>query len=298
MSEAHLHHVEEIRDRVPRLGVVGSCNLDLVVRCRELPKPGETVLGDDLTRLPGGKGANQAVAASHLGANVSLIACVGKDADGEWLIESLRTHGVRGDLIQRTSRSTGTALIAVDDHGENEIIVATGANNDLNITEVDLSEFDVVLSQLEVPSAVIDEAARRSSSFILNVAPSSPVSDETLKRCSVVIANEIEASYLDLDSLAHCVVTLGANGAVHYHFGHEVVRVLAPAVDPVDTVGAGDVFCAAYAIEMIKGSDPESALRFSVAAGALATLADGAQGSLPSNADVLELLSRTPRGSS
>lgn len=292
MSEAHGNRAPETPRGVPHLGVVGSCNIDLVVRCRDLPRPGETIIGEDLRRLPGGKGANQAVAASHLGADVSFIGCVGLDADGDWLIDSLHGHGVHHELMQRAHRSSGTAFIIVDERGENEIVVSPGANEELDVAELDLLQFDVVLAQLEISSAVIEEVARRSSAFILNIAPASTVKQETLELCSVVIANELEATSVDLSSLAHCVVTLGANGAVHYRYGSEVARAEAPVVDAVDTVGAGDVFCAAYAIEFARGSTPKEALEFSVTAGALATLANGAQGALPAESDVRELLHR------
>jgi ribokinase len=292
MNDVNINQPSGSLRKAPRLGVVGSCNVDLVVRCHELPRPGETILGEDLKRLPGGKGANQAAAASHLGADVSFIGCVGSDADGDWLIDSLRKHGVRHELVQRAHRSTGSAFIIVDDQGENEIVVAPGANQELSIGEIDLLQFDVVLAQLEVSSAIIEEAARRSNSFILNIAPASAVKPETLEICSVVIANELEVDSVDLNSLAHCVVTLGAKGAVHYRYGREVAQAQAPVVDAVDTVGAGDVFCAAYAIEYARGSTPEQALRFSVTAGALATLSNGAQGALPNESEVQQWLTR------
>lgn len=292
MSDADIDQATGTARKAPRLGVVGSCNVDLVVRCHDLPRPGETIIGEDLRRLPGGKGANQAAAASHLGADVSFIGCVGSDADGDWLIEALRKHGVQDDLVQRAHRPTGTAFIIVNDLGENEIVVTPGANEELNISDIDLLQFDVVLAQLEVSSAIIEEAARRSNSFILNIAPASAVKQETLEFCAVVIANELEANSVDLNSLAHCVVTLGAKGAVHYRYGREIARAQAPIVDAVDTVGAGDVFCAAYAIEFARGSNPQQALRFSVTAGALATLSNGAQGALPNQSEVQRWLAR------
>jgi ribokinase len=292
MNDVKVNQALDEPQNSPRIGVVGSCNVDLVVRCHQLPRPGETILGEDLKRLPGGKGANQAAAASHLGADVSFIGCVGLDADGNWLIDALREHGVRHEFIQRAQRSTGTAFIIVDDRGENEIVVAPGANEELSIGEIDLLAFDVVLAQLEVSSTIIEEAARRSHAFILNIAPASTVKQETLELCSVVIANELEVDSVDLYSLAHCVVTLGANGAVHYRYGREVARAEAPVVDAIDTVGAGDVFCAAYAIEYARGSTPEQALRFAVTAGALATLSNGAQGALPSESEVQQWLAR------
>ena len=276
----------------PRIGVVGTCNVDLVVRCRRLARPGETVLGDDVVRLSGGKGANQAAAAARLGANVSLMATLGSDEGGEWLLDVLRRHGVHDELIGRSPRPTGTAFITVDDLGENEIVVSTGANADLDLGEFNLQDFDVVLAQMEISTSVLDDAARRSRNFILNVAPAAPVSAETLARCKVVIANEVEAESFDLTSLEHCVVTLGAGGAVHYQLGREVARAAALEVEPVDTVGAGDVFCAAYALMWAKRSSDADTLHYAVTAGSLATLALGAQGALPTDEEVMKWLAR------
>jgi ribokinase len=271
---------------------VGTCNVDLVVRCRRLARPGETVLGDDVVRLSGGKGANQAAAAARLGAHVSLMATLGSDDSGEWLLDVLRGYGVHDEFIRRSPRPTGTAFITVDDLGENEIVVSTGANADLDLAEFNLHDFDVVLAQMEISTSVLEDAARRSRHFILNVAPAAPVSAETLALCNVVIANEVEAESFDLAALEHCVVTLGAAGAVHYQYGTEVARAGALEVEPVDTVGAGDVFCAAYALMWAKRSTDDDALRYAVAAGSLATLALGAQGALPTDEAVLAWLAR------
>jgi len=277
-----------------RLGVIGSCNVDLIVRCRHLARPGETVLGDDVVRLPGGKGANQASALARLGADVSLLCCVGDDENGEWLLRGLRESGVHDDLVRRSSRPTGTAFITVDDAGENEIVVSPGANADLDLVDVDFGRFDVVLAQLEVAESIVALAARRSRTFILNVAPARPVGPETLAHCAVVIANEVEAESLELSGIERCVVTMGERGAAHYCFGREVARCVAPRVEPVDTVGAGDVFCAAYALQFALGASPREALRFSVVAGSLATLASGAQGALPTQDEVIAWLARVP----
>jgi ribokinase len=276
----------------PRIGVVGSCNVDLVVRCRQLARPGETVLGDDVVRLSGGKGANQAAAAARLGADVSLIAAVGNDESGAWLLDQLRARGVRDDLIQRSTRPSGTAFITVDDLGENEVVVSPGANVDLDLSGIDLGKFDVVLAQMEVAPSVLDEAAVSSRHFILNVAPARAVEPETLARCAVVIANEREAAFFDVAALESCVVTLGSRGAVHFAFGEEVARAPAPVVEAIDTVGAGDVFCAAYALQWALGTSPLDALRFATTAGAFATLALGAQGSLPTKEEVDSWLAR------
>ena len=278
--------------RRPSIGVVGSCNVDLVVRCVELPRPGETVMGADVQRLPGGKGANQASAAARLGAHVSMIASVGDDESGTWLLSRLLQHGIDLSAVHRTTRATGTAFITVDQHGENQIVVSSGANSDLDVSSVAFDDFDVVLAQMEISQLVIEEAAKRSRAFILNVAPARPVTRETLARCAVVIANEVEASSLDLDVLEHCVVTLGARGAVHLQHGREVARIEAAPIVPLDTVGAGDVFCAAYALRFAQGAPATEALRFAVAAGSLATLGLGAQGALPTADEVERWLER------
>ena len=285
--------VSATRHVAPRLAVVGTCNVDLVVRCQRLARPGETVLGDDVVRLAGGKGANQAVAAVHLDAHVTLMATLGDDDSGRWLYESLRGHGVDVSLVQWSARPTGTAFITVDDTGENEIVVSLGANRDLDLGHVDLGVFDVVLAQMEVATAVIDDVVARSRRCIVNVVPSAGVNHETLSRCAVVIANEIESESLDVAALEHVVVTLGSGGAVHYQRGREVARASALDVEPVDTVGAGDVFCAAYAVQFARGASAQDALSFAAAAGSLATLALGAQGALPTFDEVRSWLART-----
>jgi len=270
----------------PRLAVVGSANVDLVVRAAALPRPGETVLAGDVERLPGGKGANQAAAAARLGADVTLLAAVGDDAAGEWLVEGLVALGVDVTRVQRSARPTGTAFITVAPSGDNQIVVSSGANDTLDVASADLGSFDVVLAQMEVGPRVVADAAARSTRFVLNAAPVAGLDADTLAACSVVIANEVEAAALDTALLEHCVVTLGGRGAVHLTRGREVARATALDVRPVDTVGAGDVFCAAYAIAYAEGVEAGAALRFAVAAGSLATLGRGAQGALPTRADV------------
>ncbi len=276
----------------PHLAVVGSINADLVVRVARLPGPGETVVGGDLARLAGGKGANQAAAAARLGVRTAMVGAVGDDETGSWLVGELSSAGVDVSRVARCARPTGTALITVDDRGENVIVVAPGANGDVDPSNVALEDFDVVLAQLEIPPAVVDEVSRRARALVLNVAPSARVDPITLGRCAVVIANEIEVASLDLASLAHCVVTLGARGAVHYRYGREVARAPALPVEPVDTVGAGDVFCAAYATQYACGVEAREALRFATAAGSLATRAPGARGALPTRTEVEAWLAR------
>ena len=245
-----------------------------------------------MQRLAGGKGANQAVAAARLGATVTLIASIGHDESGDWMWTLLEQNGLDLSLLQRSLRPTGTAFITVDEQGENQIVVAPGSNADLAIEGIELDSFDVVLAQMEVDHSVIEEAARRSPRLVLNVAPATAIDPGILDRCAVVIANEIEAQQFDSTSLDHFVLTLGARGAVHYRRGHEVTRAQARYVDAVDTVGAGDVFCAAYAIQVAQGASDVDALDFAVAAGSLATLAPGAQGALPTEEEVRQWLAQ------
>ena len=276
----------------PRVGVVGSCNVDYVVRVAHLARAGETVRGADVLRLPGGKGANQAVAAARLGAAVTMIGCVGHDADAELITASLAENGVDVTGLRRSERPTGAAFISVDDAGENQIVLSPGANVDLDTSASDLESFDVVLAQLEAPAKAVAEASLRARRLVLNVAPVAPVAVEVLDRCAVVVANEVEAESLDLARLGHVIVTLGARGATHLRFGREVATVAAPRVAALDTVGAGDAFCAAYAVQFAKGADAYDALTYAVVAGALATRASGAQGSLATDQEVRAWLAR------
>ncbi len=270
----------------PRIGVVGSANVDLVARCEALPRPGETVMASSLARLPGGKGANQAAALAALGAEVTFVGCVGADESGDWILSGLAARGVDVARAVRRDVATGTALIAVDASGENLIVVAPGANDALTPEALDLAGLDLVLCQLEVPVAVVEAVVARATATVLNRAPARALPPETLAGCRAIVANEHETRSLPLAELAHVVVTRGAEGASRLERGTEVAHAGSPRVTPVDTVGAGDVFCAAYALGLAEGWDLDETLRFAVAAGALATLAPGAQGSLPTRKEV------------
>jgi ribokinase len=271
---------------------VGSCNVDYVVRVAHLARRGETVRGSDVVRQPGGKGANQAVAAARLGANVDMIGCVGADADAELVLATLAEAGVDVSGVSRSPRPTGAAYISVDDAGENTIVLSPGANADLDLSRRALESYDVVLAQLEAPVEAIIEAARRSRRLVLNVAPIVALAGEVLSQCAVVIANELEAESLDVARLGHVVITQGERGARHLRFGREVARATPPRVSARDTVGAGDAFCAAYAVRYAQGADAVDALTYAVVAGALATRASGAQGSLPTDEEVRAWLAR------
>ncbi len=216
------------------LTVVGSINLDLVARVPRLPRPGETIAAAGVERVPGGKGANQALAAARLGAGVRMVGAVGDDAFADEALVLLREARV-GLELQRGGQ-TGLALILVDDAGETQITVAAGANADLVPREVE----GPVLCQLEVPDAVVRAAARRASFFALNAAPARPIDLEP----DLLIVNGLEHEVVSRGRLV--AVTAGADGAVLLEDGREVARARPPHVDAVDGTGAGDAFAAGY----------------------------------------------------
>jgi ribokinase len=241
------------------LTVVGSINLDLVARCARLPQPGETVTDATFERFPGGKGANQAVAAARLGASVRMIGAVGDDPFAEE---------------------------ALDERGETEIVVAPGANSAV----VSPGQSENLLCQLEIPVETVAAAARSTTGFFaLNAAPSKPVPVEVLGRADLVVVNRYE-----LDALPEAprltALTLGAEGAVLLEDGAEVARVAPPRVDAVDGTAAGDAFTACMMVSLLEGRDREEALRRSCAAGALAASRLGAQPSLPTAAEIDDIL--------
>jgi ribokinase len=278
----------------PSVAVVGSINVDLVARCARLPEPGETVRADDFDYIPGGKGANQAVAAARLGASVRMVACVGSDALATLAQSGLDDAGVDlSGVAQALGADTGMALIVVDDAGENQIVVVPGANAELRpdtVRTADAASFDAVLCQLEIPDEPLAEAARTTTGlFCLNAAPARPVPAEILGRADLVVVNRHE-----LDALAelpHLVaLTLGAEGAVLLEDGEEVARAAPPEVEAVDGTAAGDAFTACLVVSLLEGRDREQALRRACAAGAIAASRPGAQPSLPTATEVDEIL--------
>lgn len=274
-----------------RISVVGSVNLDLVARVRRLPRPGETVTGADLARIPGGKGGNQAVAAARLGAEVSFLGCVGDDAFAAEATAGLREAGVDLTRLRRVEGPTGVALITVDDDGENEIVVAPGANAHLRAEDVRVEGAEAVLCQLEIPAgAVAAAAARCEGLFCLNPAPARPVAAAVLDRADLVVANRFELEALGRTPPGLVALTLGADGAVLLLDGEEVARCAPPAVDAVDGTAAGDAFCAALVVSLLERRPREEALRRACAAGALAASRPGAQPSLPTSAEIDAIL--------
>jgi ribokinase len=278
----------------PSVAVVGSINVDLVARCNRLPEPGETVSANGVEYVPGGKGANQAVAAARLGAAVRMVGCVGSDH-----LTTLAKKGMRDDrvdvewIVHVGWPDTGLALIVVDDGGENQIVVIPGANANLDrhdVADADVGAFDAILCQLEIPDEPLAEAARLAKGFFcLNAAPARPVPAEVLGRADLVVVNRHE-----LDALAetpHLVaLTLGAEGAVLLEDGEEVERAAPPEVEAVDGTAAGDAFTACLVVSLLERRDREEALRRACAAGAIAASRPGAQPSLPTAAEVDEIL--------
>ncbi len=265
----------------PGLTVVGSVNLDLVAFCERLPRPGETVTDARFERHPGGKGANQAVAAARLGARVTMVGCVGRDSHAEEALAGLREAGVELELETAADEATGVALITVDAAGENAIVVAPGANGRLRPRRVE----GAVLCQLEIPDEVVLEARRGASFLCLNAAPARPVEVEP----DLLVVNrwEAEASRIRAGLTA---VTLGAEGAILLEQGEEVCRARPPRVEAVDGTAAGDAFTACLLVSLLEGRGREEALRRACAAGALAASRRGAQPSLPTAADVDAIL--------
>ena len=294
--------------------VVGSLNMDLIVRVPRLPSPGETVLGESLVQAAGGKGANQAVAAARLGAHVWMVGRVGDDAFGRDLQAGLRAQGISTDQVRTSDRSTGAALIEVDPSGENTIAVAPGANATVAPDDVPsglIASADVVVAQLEVPLDTVAAAFQAARAVgvrtVLNAAPAQPVPASLLAVCDAVVLNEHELAALSggrgsSDEVATVravrshsgqvmVVTLGARGAVAV-LGDQVVRQASFEVDVVDTVGAGDAFVGGFVVGRWWSDGLASAIRLGCAAGALAATRPGAQPSLPARQDVDALLAR------
>ncbi len=268
--------------------VVGSVNLDLVAALPRLPDPGETLTATGLTRVPGGKGANQALAARRLGLPVRLVAAVGTDPEADLALELLRREGVGLDGIQRVTEPTGLALIAVDPAGETTIVVVPGANAALRIEAEDVAGADAVLTVLEVPEHAVTTAAQHATGlFVLNAAPARPVPPEVLRRADLVVVNSAEyAAMTGLDAAQAVAVTYGARGAALLRNGTEVATAAPPPVSAVDGTAAGDAFVGAAVAGLLGGLSDVDLLTRACAAGALATTRSGAQPSLPTAAEI------------
>jgi ribokinase len=305
----------------PHITVVGSLNMDLVVRAPRIPRTGETIIGGDFRQVPGGKGANQAVAAARLGARVSMVGRVGRDGFGQTLLENLAADGIdQTFVIQDPEAATGVALIVVEDAGQNSIVVASGANarlspDDVEAAEVALARADVLLLQLESPLETVSRAAEMAHAHgvavVLNPAPARPLPASLLSLVDVLVPNESETALLSDRPVADraqaeaaaaallelgvgtVILTLGERGALLA--GTDGVRqVPAFEVAPVDTTAAGDAFVGGFAVALAEGRAMAEAARWGNAAGALATTKPGAQPSLPTRRAVAELLAHRP----
>lgn len=283
--------------------VVGSANLDLVANVDRLPLPGETVSARSYAEHPGGKGLNQAVAARRSGSRTAFIGCLGRDAAGDALHRVMTEEGIDAYVVD-VAAPTGRALIAVDDHAENSIVVVPGANHQVGIGVIDdhrsvLSAARVVLAQLEVPLDAVEAAfaiARLAGSItILNPAPAADLSPGLLSLCDIVMPNQTELTRLGgttalLESgVSTVITTLGARG-IRVATAEGTIDIPPYAVRAVDTTGAGDAACGALAASLAHGSDVVTAARRAAAAGALAATRAGAVPSLPTAQEIDALI--------
>jgi ribokinase len=294
--------------------VVGSLNMDLFIEAARLPTPGETVLGRNFRRAPGGKGANQAVAVARMGGACAMIGAVGDDSFGDELLANLRAAGVDTNAVaQPAGTASGVAMIAVDDSGQNQIVVASGANGTLSPDDIArhaalIRRSGAVVVQLETPLPAVEAALRlgreAGALTVLNPAPCLELSDELLRRCDWIVPNEIEAAQLSGMTVrshadaataskkirkrsvgANVLITLGADG-VWLDTNCFVGKVSAFKVEAVDTVGAGDTFIGAFVTRLIEGAEAREAARFACATAAIAVTRRGARAGIPSRAEV------------
>jgi len=278
--------------------VVGSLNADLVVRTERFPKPGETLQGSDLAILPGGKSANQAVAAGRLGGTVRMIGAVGDDGNGTLLRESVASAGVDTTHVAvRQGVATGTAVITVDAAGENTIVISGGANATLTPEDVPADALDdagVLGLCLEVSIDVVLAAARAGraagATVLTNLSPFGAVPQELLDLTDVLLVNEHEAAELGDHGVARSIVTRGGAGCTVHDGDADPVDVDAVRVDPVDTTGCGDAFMGAVALRLDAGDSLVDAARFAVGVGAYAATKPGAQASYPTRAELESFL--------
>jgi ribokinase len=288
--------------------VFGSINIDLLVPVPALPRPGETVLGGDYQLLPGGKGANQALAARRAGAAVMMAGAIGSDAFADAALKSLRRDGVDLELVQRVERPTGCAAIMVGEGGENLIALAPGANGEAvaaGVPDSLLGPGTIVVCQNEVPMAetagLLRRAHSRRARTLLNLAPAGPIEAGLLAQLDYLVVNEVEAATLGAEPAALAcelrqavVVTRGARGATAYPHEGGRIEVPALAIEPVDTTGAGDTFVGVLAAGLDRGLALEAVLRRASAAAGLACLGRGAQTAMPDRAAIDSAVDRLP----
>jgi ribokinase len=296
----------------PRIVVVGSCNMDIAVFVERAPERGETVSGTHSKTSPGGKGANQAIAAARLGASVAFVGAVGADAHGKALRAAFEAADVDVSRLRTVEQETGTAQIVVERSGANRIVVVPGANGTLTaLTAEDrrlIGDSDLLLLQLESPLEAVIEAARvareAGTRVVLTPAPAQPLPDELTRSLDVLVPNEHEALLLagadELDAaitalaarVPDLVVTLGERGGVHAGRNGEPAPFATPIVDAVDTTAAGDTFVGALALALGQGDDWPAALELAAAAAALSVARAGASDTMPTADEVARFLGR------
>lgn len=256
----------------PKIVVVGSINVDLTARVERLPGAGETVGGGILSRIAGGKGANQAAAAARLGAAVRLVGAVGDDADGRWALQQLVRAGVDTGSVQTTDAATGVALIGVDALGENQIIVCPGANAFIDPAAAGITADETVITQLELPIETVAAVATSCPGLlVVNASPAQPLPPALVERTDLFVVNESEDERMpQLRAARRVAVTYGERGAALFAHGVEVARARGRAAEVVSTVGAGDAFCAALVVALRRGATDGEALQLACAVGAAA----------------------------
>lgn len=298
-----------------RILVIGSSNTDMTVRSATLPKPGETVLGGDFRMGPGGKGANQAVAARLLGGEVTFVCKLGRDMFGEGASKHYESCGLDTSKILWSDKPSGVALITVDSKAENSIVVASGANADMTISDIDsvadiIKSSGILLLQLEIPMDAVVHAAEIAYNagvqVVLNPAPAAALPAELLKCVSILIPNETEASAIsgiDINNfetaaaaaerlkgmgVREVIITMGSRGSVVCD--GDCTFVPAVKVNAVDTTAAGDTFCGGVCVALSEGKALSEAVKFATAASSIAVQRPGAQDSVPSRCEVDKLL--------
>ncbi|WP_285758558.1 ribokinase [Nocardiopsis ansamitocini] len=290
----------------PQIAVFGSINMDLVAYADVAPASGETVQGREFRQIPGGKGANQAVAAAMAGADVTFIGAVGDDAFGTQLRSNLVDTGVEVSGLRMEPGASGVAHIVVDGHGSNSIIVIPGANGTVTGLEEDdlplLRGSAALLLQLELPMEGVVAAARAGRAAgvptVLTPAPARPLPGELLDSVDLIVPNQHEAAAITgeddperalaalLELVPEAIITLGADGSIHGRRGEEPTRVAAVQVTAVDTTAAGDTFCGAFVVARAEGRSPRAALEFAATAAALSVQRHGASSSMPTRAEI------------
>jgi ribokinase len=275
----------------PRIAVVGSINADLVVQMPKLPGRGETVSSAEPAWFPGGKGANQAVAAARMGGNVSMFGAIGADEPGQMCLTALKQSGVDVDAVIKVLSPTSTALVMVEHSGENQIVVADGANQHASFDSTHISAADAVIVQFEIPESVIVEVGKATNGiFCVNAAPVRDLPDELASLIDVLIVNEHEFAQLGKPKSGLVIVTAGAKEVVAYQNGEAVAKSQPPKVEALDTVGAGDTFVGAFVVAYASGKSISDSLDLACAASALSTLKLGAQSGMPTASEVAEFL--------